>query len=121
MGETREVIRLHFEPNRAIKVSALADTGSTLTVITEDDARELGVTPYRYEVATLADGREVKIGIAQVTTEFRGVRSVTDVCISPGKERLLGLIDLERFGYAVNPVQRRLDKVGIKLLAFRSI
>ena len=94
---------------RSEEITALADTGATLTMIPGLILESLGIDKARSVRLLFADGR-------------RGARDVGDAIVAinedsapcrvvfgrPGDAALLGITVLEQLGLAVDPVQRRL-------------
>lgn len=111
MGEVRVPIVI-VNPRtgaRSGELTALADTGATLTVVPGEVLRALGVAPLRRVSLVLADGRRAHrdVGEAHVAVDGESVPCRV-VFGEPGDATLLGLTVLEQLGLAVDPVSRRL-------------
>lgn len=91
-----------FEP-----VEALVDTGATYTWIPRDTLAQLDVRPEEQRAFVLADGRQVSYGVAWIRVRITGRTQPTITgCGEPGSEPLLGVVTLEEFGLAADPVNR---------------
>ena len=88
------------------------DTRSTYTWIPGDLLARVGVTPEEERPFELADGRKVRYGMGWVQITLAGREQPTIlVCAPPGREPLLGVVTLEEFGLAADPVNERLIPV----------
>jgi len=98
-----------FEPLRA-----LVDTGSTFTWVPRDVLERLGVSPEQEWPFELADGREQRYPVAwvQIRVEERGEQPTIVVFAPPGSEPILGVVTLEEYLLAVDPVHHRLIRVS---------
>src|SRR5690349_24491406 len=93
-------------------LDALVDTGATFTWIPRDVLAAVGVTPTEERPFVLADGREVRYAIAWAQIRIAGREQPTIVVFGePGTEAILGVVTLEEFLLAVDPVSRRLVSV----------
>ena len=93
-------------------LEALVDTGATYTWIPRDVLEDLGVVPEEDRPFVLADGREVHYPIAWVQIKI-GARVQPTIAVfgDPNSEPILGVVTLEEFLLAVDPVGRRLIAV----------
>jgi len=98
-----------FEPLRA-----LVDTGSTFTWVPRDVLERLGVSPEQEWPFELADGREQRYPVAwvQIRVEERGEQPTIVAFAPPGSEPILGVVTLEEYLLAVDPVHHRLIRVS---------
>lgn len=94
------------------RLDALVDTGATYTSVPRDRLEALGVRSDEQWPFILADGREVAYDIAWVRIRI-GHRSQPTIAVfaDPGSDPLLGVVTLEEFRLAVDPVNRRLMPV----------
>ncbi|MBI2466506.1 MAG: retroviral-like aspartic protease family protein [Candidatus Rokubacteria bacterium] len=113
MGAFRVQVEIEaLAGGRAEKLEALVDTGATYTWVSRDVLERLGVRPEEDRPFVLADGRQVTYGIAWVRVRIDGRRQPTIAVFGdPGSEPLLGVVTLEEFGLAADPVNRRLVPV----------
>ena len=98
--------------DRFTDLDALVDTGATYTWVPRDVLERLGVAPSEERPFLLADGRQVSYPIAWVQVRIDGRTQPTIAVFGdPGSEALLGVFTLEGFGFAADPVNRRLVQV----------
>jgi len=94
---------------RSEEVTALADTGATLTVIPGELLGRLGIQKVRRVSFALADGRQAERDVGDAAVAVNGEAVPCRVVFGEsGDAILLGLAVLEQAGLAVDPVQRRL-------------
>ena len=93
-------------------IEALVDTGATYSWIPRDILEALGVAPEEQWPFVLADGREVQYPVAWVRVRLWEKEHPTVVVFgTPGSQAILGVVTLEEFRLAVDPVNRRLISV----------
>ena len=97
---------------RFVPIDALVDTGATYTWIPRDVLEGLGVVREEYWPFVLADGREVQYPVALTQIKI-GARARPTIVVfgEPGSEPILGVVTLELFRLAADPVNRRLISV----------
>lgn len=97
---------------RVVSVDALVDTGATYTWIPRDVLDGLGVPTEEERLFVLADGREVRYPVAWIRIRI-GARMQPTIAVfgEPGSEPILGVVTLEEFLLAADPVSRRLIPV----------
>ncbi len=100
-----------------MSVEAVVDTGATFSQFPRSALAPLGITPLEQQEFTLADARKVMRDIAIVTVRLDG-RTRPTVCVvaDDGSPSLLGVVTLETFGLAADPVNRRLVRAELYLL-----
>ena len=97
---------------RFVSIRALVDTGATYTWIPRDILQGLGVIPDDDWPFELADGREVQYPVAWITIRMRERAQPTIVVFGEvGTEPILGVVTLEEYRLAVDPVNHRLISV----------
>src|SRR5438094_332047 len=113
MGHIREVVKVSGRGGgRFERLEALADTGATYTCIPRTVLERLGIVPEEEWPFVLADGREVRYPMAWIDIRMQGrVQPTIVVFAEPGSEPILGVVTLEEFRLAVDPVNRRLISV----------
>ncbi len=100
-----------FEP-----LEALVDTGATYSWIPRGVLEGLGIVPEDQWPFVLADGREVLYPVAWINIRMRDrVQPTIVVFGDPGSEPILGVVTLEEFRVAADPVNRRLISVPGRL------
>src|SRR5439155_2624534 len=97
---------------RFAPLDALVDTGATYTWVPRDVLVALGVVPEDEWPFLLADGREVRYPMAWAQIRI-GAREQPTIVVfgAPGTEPILGVVTLEEFRLAADPVNRRLISV----------
>ena len=105
-----EIARLGTD--RFTALQALVDTGSTYTWIPDHILAALGVQPEHEWPFELADGREVRYGVAWIQIRLEHRQHPTVVVFAPSDaEPMLGVVTLEESLLAVDPVHERLIAV----------
>ena len=101
---------------RFAPLDALVDTGATYTWVPRDVLVAVGVVPEEERPFLLADGREVRYPVAWAHIRI-GAREQPTIVVfgAPGTEPILGLVTLEEFLLAADPVHRRLISVPGRL------
>lgn len=95
-----------------LSLEALVDTGSTYTWIPRHLLDDLGVKPEQEWPFVLADGREVRYSMAWIQIRLEGREQPTIAVFAPtGSEPILGVVTLEEFLLAADPVNERLISV----------
>jgi len=115
VGDFRVAIQIaRAKGERVEPLRALVDTGSTFTWIPQDVLESLGVMPEEELLFELADGREQRYPVAWVQIRLEGRREQpTIVVFAPtGSEPILGVVTLEEYLLAVDPVHHRLIPVS---------
>ncbi len=97
---------------RFAPLDALVDTGATYTWIPRDVLEAVGVAAEEERPFVLADGREVQYPVAWARIRI-GAREQPTIVVfgAPRSEPILGVVTLEEFLLAVDPVSRRLISV----------
>ncbi len=91
------------------RLEALVDTAATYTWIPRDVLEHLGIRPEEERPFILADGRQVIYNISWIRVRIDGRTQPTIAVFGDrGSEPLLGVLTLEGFGLAADPVDRRL-------------
>jgi len=98
--------------DRFAPLDALVDTGATYTWVPHDVLDAVGVVPDEERPFLLADGREVRypVGWAQIRIGGREQPTI-GVFGAPGSEPILGVVTLEEFLLAADPVHSELIPV----------
>ncbi len=96
----------------SVTVEALVDTGATHSVFPSNMLRQLGLEPVDTKKFSLADERKVELGIGQVRLRMGGQEWIVLVIFGPDDTGpLIGATTLETFGFAVDPIGKRLIPV----------
>ena len=121
MGHFRVAVQVgHPTGERFEAIEALVDTGATYTWVPRDVLERLGVVPEDEWPFVLADGREVRYPMAWIRIRLgERVQPTIAVFGEPRSEPILGVVTLEEFRLAADPVNRRLVSVPglLKLVA----
>ena len=119
MGHFRVVVEIgNRVGERFVTIEALVDTGATYTWVPRDMLGTLGVVPDEGWPFILADGREVRYPMGWMQIKIGGRAQPTIVVFGePGSEPILGVVSLEEFRLAADPVNRRLISVPGRLKA----
>jgi len=97
---------------RFAPLDALVDTGATYTWVPRDVLDAVGAVPEDERPFVLADGREVRYPVAWAQIRIGGREQPTIVVFgTPGSEPILGVVTLEEFLLAADPVHRQLIPV----------
>ena len=105
-------IRNLAEPDRVWEGLFLVDTGATDCLVPRQHLESIGLTPTGYRVYELADGSEVRLGIAAAQVEFMGeFVGATIVFGEPEAEPLLGVTALESVGIEIDPRNQTLKRL----------
>lgn len=111
MGEVRvQIIIINPRTDaRSEEITALADTGATLSVLPGEVLQRLGIEKVRAVSPVLADGRRAQRDVGEAAVGVNGESVPCRVVFGEsGDATLLGLTVLEQLGLAVDPVRRRL-------------
>lgn len=98
------------EKRAVIEVDFLADTGAFFTAIPPELAKKLDIKAVSRTKATLADKREVEIGLSYAYMEISDRSAVLPVAIMEVPEPLLGVTTLEGLGLKVDPTNGSIEK-----------
>ena len=120
MGHFRVNVQVgHRTGERFEPIEALVGTGGTYTWVPRDVLERLGVVPEEDWPFVLADGREVRYPMTWIRIRLgERVQPTIAVFGEPRSEPILGVVTLEEFRLAADPVNRRLVSVpGLLKLA----
>jgi len=113
MGHFRVPVQVGSRTGEHLEsLEALVDTGATFTLIPREVLERVGVVPEEEWPFELADGREVRYPVAWVQIRI-GARTQPTIAVfgERGSEPTLGVVTLESFLLAVDPVHHRLISV----------
>ena len=105
----------NIETGKSITLNLLVDTGATLTVVSKDKLKAIGIKPIDRTELTLADGRTIvrDVGVAKFTikgrTAFGGV-----VFGEENDDNVLGITILEMMGWALDLKTGKLRRKRIR-------
>ena len=114
-------IRNPAEPDRIWEDIFLVDTDTTDCLVPRQHLESIGLAPQGHRVYELADGSEVRSGIAVAQVEFMGeFVGATVVFGDPESESLLGATALESVGIVVDPRNQTLKRLpAVRLKGLR--
>jgi predicted aspartyl protease len=96
----------------------LVDSGAHYSVLPDAVWRRLGLAALRTMDFVLADGTVVRRNIANAFFQYRGIVAPSPVILGePNDAPLLGTITLENMGLVLNPFERTLRPMRMKLAA----
>lgn len=105
-------IRSMTEPDRVWEGKFLVDTGATDTLVPRQYLESIGLKPETYRSYGLADGKELRFGIAGARIEFMGDFTHGDVVFGDeDAEPLLGVTALESVGIEIDPHNQAMRKL----------
>ncbi len=96
---------------RSICVDALVDTGAVVSMLPQDAAEALGLSPVRKTIVTYADDRkEERQVVGALLVEIAGRKMITDCVVGPpGSEPLVGQVVLETLDLVVDCARNQLS------------
>lgn len=104
-----------WEKKKSTKVKALVDTGSTLTILPEKLAKELGIE-FTEEAEVRTGGGLIKMKRGKAFVKIKGKEELTPVLISDVIDKvLIGVVILESLGLKVDPLTGALEETSLLL------
>ena len=108
------------EPGRLVRF--LVDSGALYSVLPSDVWQALGLAPTRRMDFVLADGTTIERPLSHRFFTYQDTRAPSPVVLGePGDEALLGTITLENLGLVLNPFDRTLRPIRVRLALTRPI
>ena len=105
-------IRNPHEPEQVWEGEFLIDTGAVDTLVPSQHLESIGLVPEGHRVYGLADGQELRMGIAGARIEFMDESTWGTVIFgAENVEPLLGVTALESVGVEVDPHNATLNKL----------
>ena len=99
-------------------VRFLVDSGAAYSVLPSEVWRDLGLRPSRVLDFVLADGTTITRDVSHCLFSYAGIRAPSPVVLGePGDEALLGTVTLENLGLVLNPFERTLRPMRMRLAA----
>jgi clan AA aspartic protease len=97
-------------------VQFLVDSGASYSLLPHEVWKSLGLTPKREVSAVLADGSTVSRQVSECHIALAGEDGHTPVLLGePDDEALLGAVTLEVLGLVLDPFQRKLRAMQMRL------
>src|SRR3989344_4405625 len=104
------------DPQKFIEDNFLVDSGASITVLTDNIVKKLGIKPLYEKEFLLADGKVVKRKIGNALVKYKDMEIPTQVVLGGKRDsKLLGALTLEGMGLALDPFERRLYKARMTL------
>ncbi|MCX7682770.1 MAG: aspartyl protease family protein [Anaerolineae bacterium] len=101
---------------REAEVNFLVDSGATYTLVPYEVWMDIGLSPRRTAVFTLADGTTVERRVGECYIVLPLGEGDTPVILGePGDTPLLGIVTLEILGLVLNPFTRTLQPMRMML------
>ncbi len=105
------------DPSKAAEVEVVVDTDSAYTWIPRSTLEGLEIAPRGEKRFRTIDGGQVARRVGPAVVIIQGHEVTTDVVFAEaGDAAVLGVADMERLGFRVNPVTRELEYVGLLAL-----
>jgi len=102
----------------SVPVRLLVDSGAVYSVLPNEAWRSLGLRPSRTMEFVLADGTVVRREVSHAMFTYAGIRAPSPVVLGgPDDEALLGSVTLESMGLVLNPFERILRPMRMRLAA----
>jgi aspartyl protease family protein len=116
MGLTYVEGKLTGKDNISENVKFLVDSGASYTLLPKNVWEKLGLEPKKKMTFTLADGTEIERAISECYIEILDEKGHTPVILGEANDdALLGVITLEIFGFVLNPFNRTLQPMQLRL------
>ena len=104
------------DPTKVFEGDFMVDSGATYTVVPADELQKLEIKPEGVEKFVLADGKVIKRKIGNALFEYKGVQRAAPVLFGKkGDSLLLGVFTLEALGLNLDPLQRKLYHVTLRM------
>ena len=115
MGLTHVPVTVsNFTTNDSFTADFLIDTGATESMVPASELKRIGVEPLGKRVYQLANGRSQEFEIGEARIAFWDDSFLTRVIFGPdGSEPILGVIELERAGFMVDPKNQTLTRMQV--------
>ena len=97
-------------------VKLLVDSGAMYTLLPKSTWENIGLTQKRVETFVMVDGTEIRRGISEChLTLPQGAAHTPVILGEEGDEALLGVVTLEILGLVLNPFNRTLQHMRMRL------
>jgi len=105
----------NIETGKSITLNLLVDTGATLTVVSKDKLKAIGIKPMDRIELTLADGRTIVRDVGVAEFEIKGRRAFGGVVFGEeNDDNVLGITILETMGWALDLKTGKLRRKRIR-------
>ncbi|HET8782231.1 MAG TPA: clan AA aspartic protease [Pyrinomonadaceae bacterium] len=115
MGLTHVPVTVsNFLTNDSFTAEFLIDTGATESMVPASELKRIGVEPLGKRTYQLANGRWQEFEIGEARIAFWDDSFTTRVIFGPdGSKPILGVIELERAGFMVDPKNQTLTRMQV--------
>src|SRR6266704_219579 len=118
MGITYIDAEVSNEAGVSRNVRFLVDSGAAYSVLPYEVWRALGLVPNRSMDFVLADGTAIRRDVSHCLFTYQGIMAPSPVVLGePQDDALLGSITLEAMGLVLNPFERTLRPMRMRLAA----
>jgi predicted aspartyl protease len=101
-----------------LTVRFLVDSGTFYSVLPEPAWRAIGLAPTRQLEFVLADGSSIERDVSDCRFIYQGIEAPSPVVLGLGSDvGLLGTVTLDTLGLMLNPLQRTLTTMRMRLAA----
>jgi predicted aspartyl protease len=116
MGTVYVDATISREGGEARTVRFLVDSGAGYSVVPWDDWHDIGLRPTRTLDFVLADGAVIRRNVGHCLFEYQGITAPSPVVLGElGDAALLGSVTLENLGLVLNPFERTLRPMRMRL------
>jgi aspartyl protease family protein len=116
MGLTYVEATVTGPTGQSCKLDLLVDSGASYSLLPEDVWQQLGLAPDETLDFILADGTKIQRQASECKIRLNGKERHTPVILGQaGDEPLLGVITLENLGLVLDPFQRTLHAMKLRL------
>ncbi len=118
MGLVHIDLEVSSEGGARATVRFLVDSGATYSLLPEAVWRLLSLVPKRALDFTLVDGTIIRRQVSECRFIYQGIDAFSPVILGePNDEGLLGAVTLENLGLVLNPFERTLQPMRLRLAA----
>ena len=118
MGIVHVDVEVGREVGPSTTVRFLVDSGAVYSVLPRPVWRALGLAPTRSMDFVLADGTTIQRNVSHCFFTYQGIRAPSPVILGKARdEALLGTVTLENMGLVLNPFERTLRPMRMRLAA----
>src|SRR5262245_9854309 len=111
-------VEISREGGAARRVRFLVDSGAGYSVVPWNDWHAIGLRPTRSLDFVLADGAIIRRDVGHCLFDYQGIVAPSPVVLGEvGDAALLGTITLENLGLVLNPFERTLRPMRMRLAA----
>jgi len=118
MGLTRLTMAVSnvSNPSRFREVHFLIDSGAVYSLVPREVLSQLGIVPQRVHFFSMVDGTEIQREVGHAMFTFEGRAAPSPVIFGePGDQPLLGATTLEAMSLVLDPFQRELRPMALRL------